>query len=276
MKKMLVCLTGFCWGALAWGECVDAAAFGFSPDSEPAANAAALQKALDGGGKTVVVTRPGIYRLDRTVYVDDDTVLDCAKGVVFGKTGEYPQVLLNRGALSRSWNRNITVRGLELRCNEHDLHQPADSPVPNLRGQIAFVRARNVKVQDFVCREYGLVGSCQYCLQISGFEGLLVEDFDIQGGKDGIHLNYGRDFTIRNGRVRSGDDGIDLNAGDWPGGVTPLMGSITDGVIENVEDLPGGNWNFARVITGVWTDWHKGMRLQTDDMVRVGKRIYCV
>lgn len=261
---------------LARRDSVDAASFGFSPDAEPATNAAALQKALDGGRKTVAVTRPGTYRLDRTVYIDDDTVLDCVKGVVFKKSGEYSQVLLNRGALSRTWNRNITIRGLELRCNEHDLCQSADSPVPNLRGQIAFVRARNIKVQDFVCREYGLVGSCQYCLQISGFEGLLVEDFDIQGGKDGIHLNYGRDFTIRNGRIRSGDDGVALNAGDWPGGVTPLMGSITDGVIENVEDLPGGNWNFARVITGVWTDWHKGMRLQTDDMVRVGKRIYCV
>ena len=224
----------------------------------------------------VRIGKPGIYRVDRTVLLDDNTVLSCVKGVVLKKEGRYPQVLLNRAALEGGTNVNITVCGLELRCNEQDMVRPADSPLPNLRGQIAFVRARNVTIRDFVCREYGLVGSCQYCLQFVGFDGLLVEDFDIQGGKDAIHLDYGRNFAIRNGRLRSADDGVALNAGDWPGGVTPMMGSITDGIIENVEDMPGGRWNFVRVITGVWTDWQKGMRLQTDDLVRVGKRIYCV
>lgn len=268
------------WSCLVFGsvnaETIDPSRFGFAAEASAATNAVALQMALTGGNRTVHVNKPGVYLLDRTVFLDDNTVLSCAKGVVFKKVGRYPQVLLNRAAFDGGTNVNITIRGIELRCNEQDMIQDVNSPAPNLRGQVAFVRAKDIHIQDFTCREYGLVGSCQYCLQFVGFERLLVEDFDIEGGKDAIHLDYGRDFVIRNGRLRSGDDGVALNAGDWPGGVTPLMGSITDGIIENVEDMPGGRWNFIRVITGVWMDWHKGMRLQADDMVRVGNRIYCV
>ena len=119
------------------------------------------------------------------------------------------------------------------------------------------------------------VGGSQYCIQIAGFDGVLIERFNIQGGKDGIHLNYGRNFVIRDGKLCTYDDGIALNAGDWPS-CTPMMGSLEDGVIENVEDMPGGSCNFARVISGAWSDWRKGIKLQRGDMVRVGQNVYCV
>lgn len=268
---------------------VDPAAFGFAPEAEPAVNAAALQCAFDGGNRTVRISRPGEYRLDRTVFIDDNTTLDCEKGVVLRKVGKYPQMLLNRGAFNYTTNRNIVIRGLRIKANEHDMVQPLDSPCPGLRGQIGFVRVRNLEIRDFTCTDYGMnehgvwrpfaageeVGGSQYCIQIVGFDNILIDGFDIQGGKDGIHLNYGRNFTIRNGRLCTYDDGIALNAGEWPS-CTPLMGSIEDGLIENVEDLPGGSCNFARVITGCWKDWEKGVKLQRGDMVRVGREIYCV
>ena len=77
---------------------VDASEFGFSPDAEAAENVAAMQKALNGGRKTVNVTRPGEYRLNARVYIDDDTKLLFAPGVVLKKTGRYDFVLVNRGA----------------------------------------------------------------------------------------------------------------------------------------------------------------------------------
>ena len=54
---------------------IDAAGFGFSPSAAPGKNVAALHKALDGGRKTVAVTRPGVYDLDATVWLDSDTRL---------------------------------------------------------------------------------------------------------------------------------------------------------------------------------------------------------
>lgn len=248
----------------------------FSPANAPEANARALQKALDGGGKTVCVRAPGEYRLDRTIYLDDDTTLQCASGVVFRKVGRYPQMLLNRKALVRGKTRNLVIDGLEIVCNREDMIQPPTNAVAGLRGHLGFVGIENVTIRNFKCLAYGLVGSCQYCLQFVDFRNVVVEDFDIRGGKDGIHFDYGRQFVVRRGKLRTHDDGIAINAGDWPGDVTPLIGSIEDGLVEDVEDLPGGKCNFARCITGVWQDWHQGIKLQRNDLVRVGRRIYCV
>ncbi len=195
---------------------------------------------------------------------------------MFKKKGRYAQILANRGAFTYGENHNIVIKGLEIRCGFLDLSQPAGSPAPGLRGQISFVRVRNVIVSGFTCTEFGLRGSEQYCLQFVGFDGVTVEDFDIRGGKDGIHFNYGRNFVVRRGRLETKDDGIALNAGDWPGGCTPLMGSIEHGVVEDVEYLPGAASNFARCIAGAWVDWHKGMYLQRNDLVRVGRNIYCI
>ena len=62
----------------ACNRTVDAGRYGFEPGADPATNTAALQKALDGGRKTVTVTKPGIYDLDGTIYIDDNTTLEFA------------------------------------------------------------------------------------------------------------------------------------------------------------------------------------------------------
>lgn len=49
---------------------VDPAEYGFDPAAEPAVNSAALQKALEGGNRTVKVAKTGEYRMDRTVRVN--------------------------------------------------------------------------------------------------------------------------------------------------------------------------------------------------------------
>lgn len=260
---------------------VDPAEYGFSPHAAPAANVQALQKALDGGNRTVRIGQSGVYELDGTVYFDDNTVLECGEGVVFGKAAVYPHMFANRGVYSYASNHDITLKNVELRTRSRGMIDGSDSNAPGLRGQVAFVRVKDVTISGFRCVDYGNTSpegrvNDQYCIQFVGFENVLVEDFDIRGGRDGVHFDYGHHFIVRNGKVRSGDDGVALNAGDWAGGVTPLIGSISDGIIENVEDLPGGKCNFVRVITGAWMDWWRGMKVACNELVRVGKRIYCV
>lgn len=260
-------------GALSGMGIVDPAEFGFAPDAPAATNAAALQKALDGGMKWVRVMRPGVYGLDRTVFIDSDTEIDFAPGVVLQKRASYANILVNRGAFDYSWNTNITVRGLRISVNGFQSIPGPDSAAPGLRGQFALYHVRHARVYDFTCLD---IEGGQYCFHIAGFEDVILDGFEIRGKKDGVHVNAGRNFAIRNGILETGDDGIALNAGDWPGGCTPVMGSIEDGVIENIHDLAGGKCNFARVITGVWTDWHTGMRLQRGDIFRVGQNVYAV
>lgn len=254
---------------------VTPAAYGFKPQGDPGGNRQALQKALDGGKRTVKIEK-GEYWIDGTVFIDSDTTIECEKGVVLRKAAVYSQMLVNRGAYAYGSNENIVIKDLEIKCGPFDSTMPEDSNAPGLRGQIAFVRCKNVKLLGFRCHEYGIVGSNQYCVQFVGFDGVLVEDFEIVGGKDALHFDYGRNFVVRHGCFAADDDGVALNAGDWPGGVTPLIGSIENGLVEDVWDLPGHNCNFSRVISGAWVDWQPGMKLQRNDLVRVGKNIYCV
>ena len=100
------------------GKIVDPAEFGFSPDAAPDVNAAALQRALDGGGRTVRVAKPGVYGLDRDVFIDSDTTLEFAPGTVLKKMKPYQHVLVNRGAYNYGCDSNIVVRNLEISVNK--------------------------------------------------------------------------------------------------------------------------------------------------------------
>jgi hypothetical protein len=253
---------------------VDASEFGFSPAAEASQNVNALQKALDGGRKTVTVTKPGEYRLNARVYIDDETKLIFSPGVTLKKTGLYDFVLVNRGALTRTWNHDISIDGLTISVNGVDHCPSKEEPVFGLRGHLTMYFVRNLTVRHFKCLD---VQKSQFCLHFCQFQNLLLEDFEIRGEKDGVHLGAGKDFVVRNGVCATYDDGVALNAQDYPTS-QPMQGDITDGLVENVTDLhkakTGGN--AVRMLAGAWPDWRAGMNLRNGDTVRNGTNVYRV
>ena len=253
---------------------LSAADCGFAPDAEAAQNVAALQKALDGGKKTVTVARPGEYRLNARVYIDSYTRLVFAPGVILKKTGRYDFVLVNRGALTRTWNENIAIEGLTICVNGVDVCPSTDQPVFGLRGHLTMYFVRNLTVTRFTCLD---VQKNQFCLHFCKFDHLVLDTFEIRGDKDGVHLGTGKNFVVRNGVCATYDDGVALNAQDYPSS-QPMQGDITDGVVENVADLrkekTGGN--SVRLLTGAWPDWRMGLLLRNGDTVRHGKNVYRV
>ena len=258
-------------GAQAAG---DAEACGFSPDAEAAQNVAALQKALDGGKKTVTVSRPGEYRLNARVYVDSDTKLVFGPGVVLSKTGRYDFVLVNRGALTRTWNENISIDGLTIRVNGVDVCPSPNQPLYGLRGHLTMYFVKNLTVTHFRCTD---VAKTQFCLHFCQFDNLVLDTFEIRGGKDGVHVGAGRNFAIRNGVCATGDDAVALNAQDYPSS-QPMQGDIADGVVENVTDERKEKTagNAVRMLSGAWPDWRPGIMLRNGDTVRHGKNVYRV
>ena len=274
---LAACVASFCAAAqaasVADGNVVDPAEYGFSPDSAPDVNRQALQRALDGGRRTVKTAKGGVYGLDGTVFIDSDTVLEFAPGTVLKKMKPYANVLVNRGAFNYGCDSNIVVRNVEISVNGMQGFNDENSNAPGLRGNFAFYRVKNVECRNFSCFD---LESSQYCWQAVDFDGLILDGFTIRGKKDGVHINCGKNFAIRNGILRTGDDGIALNAGDWPGGCTPKMGSIENGIIENIVDEAGGKCNFIRVIPGSGKEWHPGMKLQRNDIFTVGRNVYCV
>lgn len=264
------------WGVAmpVWAE--DAADYGFLPTADATQNVAALQKALDGGNKTLTVSRPGVYLLNHTLYIDNDTDVRFGSGVILKKTGDgYSNIFINRGAATREWNHNISIDGLRISVNNVEGKWRDEDPLFGARGQVMMMFIRNFTLTNFKCLD---LGHYQYAVQACKFENIKIEGFEIRGDKDGIHLGAGKQFVIRDGIIETFDDGVPLNAHDWPSS-QPLLGDIVDGLVENVYDMPRQkkpSGYFARLLTSAWGEWHDGIRLQRGDTVLNGTNVYRV
>ncbi len=246
----------------------NAADFGFSPEAPARANVAALQAALDGGG-LVVVDRPGVYDLDSTVFLDSDTRLVCAPGVVFRKVAPYCNVLLNRGALTKTYNESITIEGLRLSVNGQEA---MPTLVHGLRAQLGFFYVRNLTLRDFACLDGG---PHQFMIYVVTWSHLLIENVTLAGDKDGIKLNNGHDAVIRDLDLTTYDDGLSLCGTDYAC-VLPETGDVTNVRYINVTDHQYKNI-FGRtclIYTGSWAEYRKGNEYGAGDFCLSAGRLY--
>lgn len=258
-----VCKNGF----------VNAADFGLNPNASGVENALALQKALDNRG-TIVVSRPGVYKIAQTVYISSNTSIVFGNNVFLEKTdevGKFSHVMLNKGALTKQYDSHISVVGMHIRVNGMD--KPM-SEVYGLRGQLAFFYVKDLKIERFRCLD---LEDMQFGIHVCTFEDLLVEDVIIKGKKDGIHLGRGNRFAIRDGVFETYDDAIALNAHDYATS-NPELGWIENGIVENCHDLNEENTvgYFCRILAGGWIDWQPGMKVQHSDAVVSNGRVYRV
>lgn len=253
---------------------VDAAQFGFSPTASGLENMRALQQALDQTG-TITISRPGTYPIAGTVFIGSNTSLVCGKNVFLKKVAEqgaFSHVLLNKGALTKTYDEHITVRGLSVIANGIDVRKFL---VYGLHGQIAFFYVKNLRIEDFRCED---IGKAQYGIHVCTFEDLLIENVLLKGDKDGVHLGRGKRFTIRNATFQTFDDAIALNGHDYDVG-NPELGWIEDGLVENCHDLADSKERigyFCRILAGGWRDWEPGIEVQKSDTVVSGGRLYRV
>ncbi|MCY1719649.1 hypothetical protein OU798_04810 [Prolixibacteraceae bacterium Z1-6] len=251
----------------------DVSASGFSPEATGVDNAVAMQKALDIGG-TIVVSQPGIYKIASTLFVGSNTEIIFRKGVSLKKVnekGNFAQLFINKGALTKIYDENIAISGLHIVVNGVD---NCSDLVLGLRGVIGLSYVKDLRIKRLRC--YDLTG-CQYCLQICRFEDVLIEDVIIKGQKDGIHFGPGKRFTIKDGVFQTFDDAIALNGQDYSTS-NPEMGWIEDGIIENCYDLNQDKTVgfFCRMLAGGWIDWKKGMIVQQSDAVVSNGKVYRV
>ncbi len=252
----------------------DASAYGFSPEANGTDNTRALQRAVDQGG-TIVVSRPGTYPIAGTVFLGSDTTLSFGNNVFLKKVAEhgaFTSVLLNKGALTKTYDRHIAVEGLQIIVNGVDVR---NFLVYGLHGQLAFFYVKDLRIEHFRCLD---LGKTQYAIHVCTFEDLIVNDVIIKGGKDGVHLGRGKRFTISNGIFQTGDDAVALNGHDYAVG-NPELGWIEDGVVQNCHDLPYGDQHvgfFCRMTAGAWTNWRAGMEVQQSDTVASNGRLYRV
>lgn len=256
----------------------DAKDYGFLPGNGGYENSLALQRAVDCGGD-ITVTVPGIYDLSEQINIGDDTAVYFGAGVIIrrqpSRSGKNGYAFINKGAFENTYNKNIKIVGLRIICNNvESTGFGAESAIIGVRAQLAFIWVKNLEIRSFACN--GLLKK-DYALQISGFENIIIEDVEIDGLKDGIHLGNGSKFVIRNGRFRTFDDPIALNAFDYSVS-NPHVGWIENGLIENCYDLADSHTVgfFCRILGGCWLDWFSGMDVRHGDTVVNNGRIYRV
>jgi len=253
----------------------NAADFGFSLEASGVDNAKALQKAVDCGG-TIVISKPGIYKLGGTIFVGSNTSLIFGDGIFLKKVneqGDFSHVIVNKGARTKTYDEHITIDGLQIIVNGMDVRK--FEVAYGLHGQLSFFYIKDLQIKHFRCMD---IGKAQYGIHVCTFEDIVIDDVIIKGDKDGVHLGRGKRFTIRNGVFQTFDDAIALNAHDYAVG-NPELGWIEDGVVENCHDLrddkkPVGY--FCRILAGAWIDWRPGMEVQQSDAVVSNGRIYRV
>jgi len=252
---------------------LDLVDLGFSPTATGINNVKVLQAALDKGG-TIIVSKPGKYKVSGTAYIGDNTSLVFGNGVILEKSdenGRFTHVFLNKGALTRTYNYNITITGLNLNVNGVD--KPIDM-IYGLRGHVAFFYVKDLKIERF--RISGLING-QFAVHVCTFEDLLIDDGIIKGKKDGIHLGGGKRFKISNCVFQTGDDAIALVPGDWVS-ANPEFGNLEDGIIENCSDIPDDylEGGFAKIVASAWIDWHPNIEVKHGDAVVSNGKIYRV
>jgi hypothetical protein len=253
---------------------VDASQFGFSPAASGVENMRALQQALDQTG-TITISRPGTYKLAGTVFIGSHTALVCGANVALMKVdeqGPFSHVLLNKGALTKTYDEHIAVTGLNVIVNGIDVRKFL---VYGLHGQIAFFYVKNLRIDNFRCED---IGKAQYGIHVCTFEDLLIENVLLKGDKDGVHLGRGKRFTIRNATFQTFDDAIALNGHDYDVG-NPELGWIEEGLVENCRDLADNKRRigyFCRILAGGWREWEPGIVVQKSDTVISGGRLYRV
>ena len=249
----------------------------FSPQNSGRDNALALQAMCDNGG-TITINEPGVYELDRTIFLPSNTELIFGAGVYIkrvkcaDKNVPCAYVITNKSIYERKYDHDITVKGLNIICNGNEAW--GYGGIVGLRGHVAFFYVKRARIYDLTC--FDLLPGC-FCIHVCTFEDLVIERVHIEGKKDAIHLGRGEKFVIRHGVFKTFDDPIALNAHDYATS-NPQLGWIRDGLIEDCWDLDDVDTTgfFARILAGSWCDWSQGMIVRHSDTVVNDGRLYRV
>jgi len=212
--------------------------YGFLSENDGTENAIALQKAVNNGGD-IYIDQPGIYCLQDTIYIGDDTtIIFCAGSYIkrIKDDSETGYAFINKGAYTQTYNKNIKIIGLHLLCNSVVCNEPTPESkknIPGIAAHVAFFHIKNLEISDFETLD---LPAENFAIQVCTFENILIENIKIEGLKDGIHLGRGSKFVIRHGIFKTFDDPIALNAHDYATS-NPQLGWIEDGLIEDCYDI---------------------------------------
>ena len=164
---------------------------GFLPGNGGDGNSAALNRAVQNGGR-IGITVPGVYDVSEPIFLGSDTALTFAPGVTLRrvpcKNGDNGNAFVNRGAFTGIPDKNISISGLTLLVNGVEHLSPQNGgtkTVIGLRGHAAFLYVENLTLKNLTIPD---LCSIDYAISICEFRHALVENCRLEGDKDGVHF----------------------------------------------------------------------------------------
>lgn len=250
---------------------VNAKDYGFLPSASAAANTAALQAAILGGNKTVFIDY-GTYEVNDTILVDSNTTIIATSGFKMKKMANYCQVFLNRGALTREYNENIVIDGLEIVVNGKE---PYSTLVSGLNGNLCFYYIKNLLINNFKCSDGG---TTLFMIHIVRWENIKINNPYIKSGKDGINLGTGHEAIIQDYICETSDDNALFCAG-FPQHTVEIGDVYNVKYINCIDRTPEGQSEggyFCRAMTASWADWTNGNTYKAGEICLNAGKLYQV
>jgi hypothetical protein len=244
--------------------------YGFLPTASATVNTVALQACLYGGN-CVVYINTGTYEVNDTIFIDSNTTIICEPGVILKKVASYTQVFMNRGALTKTYNENITIDGLEIMVNGFS---PYSTLVIGLRAHMGFYYIKNLIIRNFTCKD-GDTGIGMILLV--RWENAFFDNIKITAEKDGINLGPGHDAIINNYICETYDDANGLKTIDYPTACVEIGDIYNVRYVNCVDRTPLGQVEagyFCRAMTASWDDWTSGFTYQTGDLCLNAGHLY--
>lgn len=219
---------------------------------------AALQKALAGGQRTVIIP-PGTYKISEALKVaSGTTILADAKAIIrlADGAGRHAGVFLLSNRDPRRGNTHITVEGgIWDGNNEHNPRGHEGDPNGYTGAALNFVNVRHLALRNLTVRNPEA-----FSIRLGEVEDFVVEDirFDhavIRPNQDGVHVcGFCQHGVIRKLQAltprTTNDDMVALNADNDPNRVINLgmkRGPIRDITVENLRAASA--YTFVRLLS---------------------------
>lgn len=247
--------------------------WGISPSYDAEINTLNFQANLNGGNVVKAVNKSGVYLLNNTIIIEDNTTLNIADNVVFKKNADYLNMFINKGGLTKTLNENITINGLTISVNGKETGAYL---IPGMRGQLGWFHVKNLTIKDFYCDD---IGTFQYCIQFGAWENVHLENIYIEGNKDGLDFFAGHGAVIKNYTAKTYDDGVFLGGVGYPISQLEVMGDVYDIEFINYNYIDSLKVLSARGILfylGSWADWTSDSAYQQGDFCVNSNNIYQV
>lgn len=234
--------------------------YGFLTTETAARNVIALQSVVLGGGNTFIKT--GSHDMSATVLLDSNTSIFSELGTQLKMASSYCHLFLNRGALTKTLNENISIDGIELVASGNDNNTPL---VYGIDGYMAFYYVKNLTIRNFKCVDS--VPSLGFFFV--RWENVYCDNIYIRGGKAGLNFGVGHHAIVNSYLSETYDD-----AGALIGVGYPLhtceVGNVHDILFQNCTDQSYDGSIFVgyhmRALPASWADWNNGNTYRTGNL----------